>query len=1075
MLNEVDGKLLTNPKVNVPDWIDNIKFNNPVERKMNIEFDNHTINRKHIIAERNNDLGNVREMKFSFNEKQLQVFAMNELSKFLKKYRYTANASVDNDKVVIKATLLNNPLEYTFTYNDDNGKIVANKIFTTKIASIVNEYPYSEAGLEDSIEDSQTVDLNKPTKVKQASYQYTVMTRYEILQRCNNRLSLAKELIEKNVKEGNIVAIGSNEYASTYDINYLFPDTREQFAGEVSHTAEFVNNRVAKASYENKSANRLAIEASNIINRTFNVYKVVNASRDNDNLYITSVINHNNMRDSYGFVFNIENEKVAKLQYIEDEQMNRFTVAQLLQKFGNDDKEIKEYLNGKDNQIAGGYVYSAKELKAQLHNYISSENINQMIQDWEENNLVTKLNSTTYASNKSLSELVRGTKFRSKNEIENIKKAKIRFGNDDKFYSYETKDNDTRTQQAIKNIEAYKEAVVAQVNHKFKNCDVKMLSKDKFVLSFINSNNKKRIVSGYIKKGNILCKAGTKYVNLDELKTMFTRSKLLSAYVKDTDVDISKDKKIIISHKQFVNNLKDYLTEEQTNQLINDLVNSKKIAKINSNTYVANTSFNNLLNSYTKDIDKNLKTYNLEKANRTTLSELVRHYISDNDTRTQEALDKKEQYFVKAYNLIGKYLNDFDLTMLDNQNMIIAFKAKDNKKRNIVAKIDNEHVYCKINDKMIEIKDLANRFKNSKILSAYLKENNSDSHNKVIISKRNFHEKLFNILPEEDIDTMIDELVKKNVITKISSTLYASEQSFEDLMRSSNLNVSEGLKEDNLSKANKVADKELEAEYIDDTDTRNVEKRLTVSEFKSQFSNALPKHLECIKFDSIKMDENNVRCTAQIFNKNNGLSITAKFDMGIENGLVNTESEKDLDSLFELSTINKTYNEYSSNKHEKHNIILSKREMLNKMKKIANEKDILNTISKWEKTNKISKINSDKYASQYSFEELLSLSDLNAYDKETIDNQFKKAQINGLAIPKEYHIQDSDSKDIKNISDGKSKEYFKQLHSKAQYRLSSLIGKNKISKTRVDLLQKELNQADNFEQLDEFNKKLNRY
>ena len=145
------------------------------------------------------------------------------------------------------------------------------------------------------------------------------------------------------------------------------------------------------------------------------------------------------------------------------------------------------------------------------------------------------------------------------------------------------------------------------------------------------------------------------------------------------------------------------------------------------------------------------------------------------------------------------------------------------------------------------------------------------------------------------------------------------------------------------------------------------------------------------------------------------------------------------------------------------------------MKKIANEKDILNTISKWEKTNKISKINSDKYASQYSFEELLSLSDLNAYDKETIDNQFKKAQINGLAIPKEYHIQDSDSKDIKNISDGKSKEYFKQLHSKAQYRLSSLIGKNKISKTRVDLLQKELNQVDNFEQLDEFNKKLNRY
>jgi len=1075
MLNEVNGKLLTNPKVEVPEWINNIEFKNPVERRMNITFDNDVINRKHVIAERNNNLGNVRDMKFSFNDKQLQVFAMNELAKFLKKQRYTAKPTVANNQVIIKANLENNPLEYTFKYMDNNGKIVADKMFTTKIANMVNEYPYSEAGLEDSIEDSQTVDLKKPTKVKTATYQYTVMTRYEILQRCNNRLSVAKELIEKNIKEGNIVAIGSNEYASTYDINYLFPDTKEQFAGEVSHTAEFVNNRVSKASYENKSANRLAIEASNIINHTFNVYKVVDASRDNDNLYITSIISHNDMRDKFGFVFNIENEKVAKLQYIEDEKMNRFTVAQLLQKFGEDDKEIKEYLNGENKQIAGGYVYSAKELKAQLHNYISSDNINQMIQNWEGNNLVTKLNSTTYASNKSLSELVRGTKFRSKNEIENIKKAKIRFGNDDKFYSYETKDNDTRTQQAVRNIEAYKEAVVAQVNHKFKNCDVKMLSKDKFVLSFMNSNNKKRIVSGYINKGNILCKAGTRYVNLDELKSMFKRSKLLSAYVNDADEDVSKEHKMVISHKQFVDNLKDYLTEEQTNQLINELVDSKKIAKINSNTYVANTSFENLLNAYTKDIDKNLKASNLEKANRTTLSELVRHYITDNDTRTQEALDKKEQRFVKAYNLIGKYLNDFDLKMLDSQNMVIAFKAKDNKKRNIVAKLSNDNIYCNINNKMIEIKDLANRFKNSKMLSAYLKENNSDSHNKVIISKRNFHEKLFNILSKEDIDTMIDELVKNNVIKKIASTLYASEQSFEDLMRNSNLNVAEGLKEDNLNKANKVADKELEAEYVDDADTRNVEKKLTVSEFKSQFASALPKHLECVKFDSIKMDDDSVRCTAQIFNRNNGLSITAKFDMGIENGLVNTESEKDLDSLFKLSTINQTYNEYASNKHEKHNIILSKREMLNKMKKIANEKDILNTINQWEKSKKISKIDSDKYASQYSLEELLSLSDLSAYDKEMIDSQFKKAQVNGLAIPKEYHMQDSDSKDIKNISDGKTKQYFDDLHAKAQYRLSSLIGANKVSKTRVSLLQNELNQANTFEQLDEFNKKLNRY
>ena len=316
-MNEVDGKLLTNPKVDVPQWINDIQFNTPVERKMDIQFDKNVINRKHVIAERNEGMANVRELKYSFNDKQLQVFAMNELAKFLKDYRYTAEAEVSNNKAKIVANLVNNPLQYTFNYESVDGKIIPNKVFTTKVADIVNEYPYSKAGLEDSIEDSTTIDLKNPTKVKKAAYQYTVMTRYEILQRCNNRLEVARDLINQHIKDGNIVAVGSNEYASTYDMNYLFPDKREKYAGEENHTLEFVNNKVAKASYENKSANRLALEASNILNRVFNVYKIVNASRDNDNLFITSYISHNNMRDKYSFIFNVENEKVAKLQYIE--------------------------------------------------------------------------------------------------------------------------------------------------------------------------------------------------------------------------------------------------------------------------------------------------------------------------------------------------------------------------------------------------------------------------------------------------------------------------------------------------------------------------------------------------------------------------------------------------------------------------------------------------------------------------------------------------------------------------------------------------------------------------------------
>lgn len=1073
MLNEVNGKLLTNPQVEVPQWIDCIKFKKPVERQMNIEFDADTINRKHVIAERDTDLGNVRDLKLSFNDKQLQVFAMNDMAKFLRKYRYDATASVNNGEVNITVMFENNPLEYNFKYVENNGKVVANKIFQTKIANIVNEYPFSLAGIEDSFEDSKNIDLKESTKVKKANVDFSVMTRYEILKRCNNRLSEARDIIEHHLKEGNIVAVGSNEYASTYDMNMLFPDKREKFAGEEHHTLEFVDNKVATASYENKSANRLALESCAIINRVFDITEIVNAKREGDRLCVTASIQHNNIRNKYSFVFDIANEKVGKLNCIEDAD-NSYSVAQLLNKFGEEDKKIVAYLNGKDSHVAGGYVYSAKMIYAKLGKYISKENIDKMLASWIDENKATKISTASYASKFSLNELVQGTEFLSAEEIANIRKAQIVFGNDEKFYIYETKDNDTRTNEAVEKINSYKDTVVASVSKYFKNFDVKMLGKDSFVIEFKTDTNKKRVVSASINNGNILCKVGQKHVALKNLSDMFKRSALLNAYTNDVDEDMSKEHKMVISKRQFVNELKDYLTEVQIDELIEDLVAKKKLVRVSSTTFASNLQFKDLLNEYTDTVDTGIKQANLEKANKTTLKELVRHYIADGDTRSAVALNNAEAKFAQIYNRIGKYLSNFDLKMIDGNHVVIAFKSEDNKKRNIVATV-GEKIVCQVGGKDIEIKDLTKRFKNSKLLSAYLAENNGDNHHKVIISKRMFKERLADVLANEDIETMVDDFEENGLIQKIATDMYASEMSFEDLLRMSDLDIQEGLREENLAKKNKSAGKELEADYVDDNDTRQVEKQLTQSEFKAQFNKALPKYMACANFSNIRIADGIAHCDAEIFNKENGLSVNASFDMKVDNGNIRTESISNVDELFKLSTINKTYNQYNMDKKENHAILINKKELINKLDKLADVEEVEQALDMWEKTSKIARIDNNLYASQYSVDQLLSMSNIKSYDEETIASKYQKAKINTEIVPKEYHVQDSDSKMLSNVEDGKSLAHLNEVKASCRELICDLVAEYKITAKKAEVLKEAVNSAQDYVALDNVNKQIERY
>lgn len=1084
MPNEVDGKLFTsNPEVKPIQWINDIEFTQPVKRNMDIEFNNKVINSKVTLAERNSELGNVRDIKLSLNDFQLKTYAMAKLAKFLRQYRYQAKAEAKNGKVKIAVNFENNPMDYTFEYEETDGNIVNKPLFKTCIADMVNEYPFSIAGVQDSIEDVKNIDLKKSTKVKKATFKYTVMTRYEILKRCNNRLELAKKLINKNIEEGNIVAVGSNEYASTYDLNYLFPDTKEKFAGEENHSLEFVANKVAKGSYENKSANRLALEASNILNKTFSVTQIVRASRDMDKLFVTAEIMHNNIRDTFNFDFSINKEKVSKLNYIEDNNCERYTVAQLMNQFGEEDKKVVAYLNGSDKQIAGGYVYSTKTIRNKLSHLISPKNIGLMLEGLENQKLASKLNSTTYASKFSLNELIKklNVEFLSDEAIKQIKLAQAKFGQDDKFYSYETKDNDTRNKLAVKNVELKKNKVVEAVEKHFKNFDVKMLSSDKFVLSFKTNNGKQRNVSACIHDGAILCNVGGKDVSLQALSNMFSKSKLLTAYLtNDNNFDMSKENKIIISTAMFNEKLHDYITKEQINELICKLQNDKKIIKLNSNTYASEFSFDDLIRDCDYEVDEDIKKAHLELGNKVSFRTLLRQYVKDCDTRN-EAFEKRNNLYNEVKAKLDEHIKSYDLKMIDNIHMMVSLKNNQSKKRDLMAKINNNDIIFDVFGKDIPLNKLANSFKQSKLLKAYVAENGESRHGKVVISNVDFYNNLRDFISFDRINELIMELQKQGKINKVASDKYASEMSFDELIRDCNFDIDENLKQENLLKKSKVEDKKLEADYVEDCDTRQTEKKITASEFKVQFLSGLPKNIKCISFNNVNIKDNYVTAEVTLYHKEYGVKNVIKQDFGyVREGRLNPEllinhfGKDIIDGLFNVSTATKTFNKFNDNK-EYGKVIISKRNLINKLKNIINVDNIDEVISNFVDKKQLVQLSSDKYASEVGIEELINNSNMKAYDAETIDKNFRKSKINTEVVPKDYHVEDCDSKNIANIEDGKTNEQLKDIKASYIDELNVMEKDFKVTAKKKEMIIKKIEEATDYLSLDEIHKEITRY
>lgn len=797
VFNIVDGKLFNNnTKSLTPEWINDIKFTKPIKHSLTLDSNSDIINSKHVLAQRDNSTAHVRDMKMSFNDKTLQQYSLSKLSSFLRHQRYEANASVDNNVITIDVNFCNNPFQYTFKYIEKDGKVDNEKTFSTKIGSLVQQYPFSIAGLEDSFNDIKNIDSKTPFKTKTAVYQYSTISRYEIVKRCNNSLSKAKEMIDKYLKSDDIVAIGSNEYASTSDVNYLFPDISDKYQKEASHAFDYVDNQVSTNIMEKKSANKLATDAYNIINGIFNIHKLTSASRDNDELLVTAEIIHNDIRDSYSFNFSINDEHLDTLNYIENDKYERYTAAQLLDKFGENDNKVLSFLKNNNKHIADGYVYSLKTIHSSLDSIMERKVIDEMMQKLTDTNKVSKLNSTTYASKYSLNELVNmsNVTLRNDDDIDYIKVAKCKFGNDNRFYSYKTNDNDTRNHALIVEANDKVDNVYNFINQYFTNYSLKSLIHNKAVIAF-KSDYKNRDICANIEFDdshnvrNITCSFMGKNIDLKTLSKAFSQSRLLKAYLADNKVNNVSGKQIY-SFNAF-NKLENLVDKKSIDDIIASLEKSGKITRISKLSYASKYSFDELLNFCNVNIDKNFKNEMLENKNVMKDKRLVADYIDDADTRNVDNKITKADFQSSFLYYAPKHFANISFNKIainkDNSidanvsyfNSTLGIKQTANIHYTSIDNIENENKQLLLNELNASTTTAVKTFNRFNTLA-----NHDGKH---IFTISDIKSKLKNIIDVSNIDNVMNMLCSRGYITRIASDKYASKLSLSEIINHSKL------------------------------------------------------------------------------------------------------------------------------------------------------------------------------------------------------------------------------------------------------------------------------------------------
>ncbi len=399
--------LFTNQnKSEVPSWMKNLEdFVQEEKPVQDFGFSDNVAAFQKEKVQRDDRNYNSREMVASYNNDQITVAAKIELAKFLNGKYYTTESKVIGDKVSLKTRITNVAGLFNFPYIKSKGKVKNAQVFTVTTSDEKQaEYPFSKAGLEECISDIKLGRIKTAEKAK--NYTASMITLSEIVRRYNGDTRQAMDRARELVKAGEIIGVNSNTFATVYNIDELFPQQEKTLFKEAKNL-ELVKNIEHTAANEHKSAKKLAIEASKLLNNFFDDFSIQDTHRDKNELLVKANVLLNGLQKSIDFNFGIKNEHIASLKVCEADN-KRFTIEQLLDSIGKTNLLTEyEQTHGKNaKKLYHGIILTAKDIHDKLRKVVSKQTINDIIDNWQERNLIKPINTTTFVTTASFKNLL---------------------------------------------------------------------------------------------------------------------------------------------------------------------------------------------------------------------------------------------------------------------------------------------------------------------------------------------------------------------------------------------------------------------------------------------------------------------------------------------------------------------------------------------------------------------------------------------------------------------------------------------------------------------------------------------
>lgn len=471
---------------------------------------------------------------------------------------------------------------------------------------------------------------------------------------------------------------------------------------------------------------------------------------------------------------------------------------------------------------------------------------------------------------------------------------------------------------------------------------------------------------------------------------------------------------VVLTRKDINSKLLKVVESSKVDNVIKNWILAGMLTPVNSTTYATEYSFQELLANASEEAltDEQVEEITAAQSHFGEGLSVETDLEKPNDeVREVEDKGSEELKLANANAFLSRHLKKYTIASAElradlseeNEEFYLVnvslINEKTGTRHNIPFNITFEgtkvaHCTATIGNKHVSVEKLMESFASNKILSAYLQDKKSNLiAGPIVISESSMRKKLASVVTASAIDSIIQKWVSSGTISKIGSNTIASANSFEELLNSidSNFLISdEEVEQAEYQK--KYFGKNLKIKTDDlteDTGVREAEEQAWGLEKKSTFAaNVIGKMFKDYRIISNNDSNDNFISTAMIINPISGTPTNLSFRFSQEDGklknvvavsLQDDSEEVTIDKIVDLleketSEVNKVFVAHSKIDNRLHqNNLISKTNLMNKLKLVARKEKINEIISNLIETKSIIAINSATFSSKYTVAELINI------------------------------------------------------------------------------------------------------